>query len=510
MPRPVDIQVNQTGNALSGLQSLTGALTGLGTAAIAASAVAVTALAAIGVSAIKQGIEFNATLEQMKISFQTLARGELGPEASLEDINALGEEMLEWVKEISISTPFEAMDLAKNLRLLIGMGVPLEEAKDLIMDLGDATSAMGGNAAMFETIARAMAQISAKGKVSTEELMQLAEAGIPAFEILQEKLGVTREELDELLRGGLIPAQEGIDALSQGMEERFGGAMDEQSQSLNGMLSSLEDFKNFLLADITAPIFENLKPLLEEMMRIAQSPEFKYFAEQIGIKLAETFEAALPAFQEFVNEIFPIMETSLPYLIKAWDGLIALLKSPEFHVAMRIIAELLGAMIFLGARLADVIFNKSLPAIVQLFDIFYYYSGKFYEFISALPDKVYKLGSEIIQGLINGLKSKWEELKNLVEDIANSILNKIQNPLQIESPSKKTEWLGKMTARGFYEGMRKENEEYGNPNSFAPVINFNNPVVREENDIARIAKAVQFEITKQNNVYRGGYSSQTV
>lgn len=512
MPRPVDIKINQTGDALSGIRSISGALAGLGTAAIAASAVAVGALAAIGISAIKQGLEFNATLEQMQVSFNTFAEQLLGPTATLEEINALGEDMMDWVKEISITTPFEAMDLATNLRRLLAMGLPLEQAKDLLLDIGDATAAMGGSAEMFDSIARSFAQISAKGKVSTEELMQLAEAGIPAFQILQEHLGVTREELDKMLRDGLIPSTVGIDALSTAIEDRFGGAMAEQSLTMSGLLSSLSDFKNFLLADITAPLFEELKPLLNELMVIAQSPEFKEFATMLGLKLAETFEAALPVLREMVNEILPSMELALPILLDAWDGLIVLLKSPEFKDTMKFIAEVLGLIILGMAGVAKIITTQTLPALFQLSTIIRFHFLNLLAWLNNefLP-KFKKLGTDIINGIKQGLNGSWGELLQLAYNIANSIKNTIASALQIQSPSKVMEKLGEQTVEGFKVGMEKSSGQMLNQESkFMPTININNPSVRSDADIKGIAQQVMFEMKKMNNTYRGGFSTGTV
>lgn len=554
MPRPVDIKINQTGDALSGIRSISGALAGLGTAALAASAAAVGALAAIGISAIKQGLEFNATLEQMQVSFNTFARDLLGPEATLEEINALGDDMLQWVKEISISTPFEAMDLATNLRRLLAMGVPLEDAKDLLIDIGDAVAAMGGSGDMLNSIARAFAQMSAKGKVSTEELMQLAEAGIPAFEMLQEALGVSREDLDKLLRKGLIPASEGIDILSSAIEDRFGGAMADQALTMNGLLSSLSDFKNFLLADITAPLFEELKPLLTELMTIAQSPEFKVLADTIGRELVEAFRLILPLLETLSGPILEALNASMPDLIAAWEGIKAILADPKFQEEIKALGQLIGiwliiqikmfrfaveevipriihlketletafatftqllyiiaSPIFFAFKAIEDFVNKTRTTISQLRFIFEYYIGRAIDFVEEVPAKMKNLGGQIMQGLKDGMYNAWQGLINLAQSIANSIKNTIASALQIQSPSKVMEKLGEQTVQGFKVGMEKSSGQMLNQESkFMPTININNPSVRNDGDIKSLAQQVMFEMNKANRTYRGGFATQTV
>jgi tape measure domain-containing protein len=120
----------------------------------------------------------------------------------------------------------KAMGLEPNLRML--------------ETIGDTVAALGGSEEVFEGIIRALGQIQAKGKASAEELMQLAERGVPAYQILQEKLGLTAEQVANIGNEG-IEASRAIEALLEGMRERFGGNMERMSQSWEGMMSNLRD-----------------------------------------------------------------------------------------------------------------------------------------------------------------------------------------------------------------------------------------------------------------------------
>ena len=64
-----------------------------------------------------------------------------------------------------------------------------------IIAVGDAVSAVGGNTETLNGVATALTQISMKGKVSAEEMQQLAERGIPAYKLLAEGMGVTEAQL---------------------------------------------------------------------------------------------------------------------------------------------------------------------------------------------------------------------------------------------------------------------------------------------------------------------------
>src|SRR5205823_99725 len=88
-----------------------------------------------------------------------------------------------------------------------------------------------------------------QGKVSMEEIRQLAETGLPVFDILRDKLGLTAEQIQDIGNQG-VSSDKAISALLQGFDERFGGAMDAQSKTALGLLSTLKDNASFFLREI--------------------------------------------------------------------------------------------------------------------------------------------------------------------------------------------------------------------------------------------------------------------
>lgn len=76
------------------------------------------------------------------------------------------------------------------------------------------------------------------------------------------------------------------------------------------------------------------------------------------------------------------------------------------------------------------------------------------EFFSNLPDKLKEIGKNAIEGLVNGIKEKWEALKGAVGNIANGIKDGFQNTLQIHSPSKvMADLVGKNIMLGIEKGF---------------------------------------------------------
>ena len=76
------------------------------------------------------------------------------------------------------------------------------------------------------------------------------------------------------------------------------------------------------------------------------------------------------------------------------------------------------------------------------------------DWIVSLPDTVYGYGTDIIRGLINGIKSMAGEVARVVSGIVDGIKSRIKSALKISSPSKVMMEIGEFTGEGFIEGMK--------------------------------------------------------
>jgi len=74
-------------------------------------------------------------------------------------------------------------------------------------------------------------------------------------------------------------------------------------------------------------------------------------------------------------------------------------------------------------------------------------------YLKELPEKMKNLGIDIIQGLINGISSMMNNIKDKVKEVAGSITNGIKKALDINSPSRVTMELGEWTGIGLAEGI---------------------------------------------------------
>ena len=172
-----------------------------------------------------------------KISFSTL----LG--------ESQGQQMMDNLDQFAKATPFNTTNVIENAQKMLAMGW---DAESIIKDMeiiGNAAAATGKLDTGLESIVRAMSQIKTKGRLSTEELNQLAEAGIAAKAMLAEGLGYGTGDagiaaMTKDLEEGLIASDVAIQALLAGMQ-KYDGMMDSMAnETVEGLKSQLLDTFN--------------------------------------------------------------------------------------------------------------------------------------------------------------------------------------------------------------------------------------------------------------------------
>lgn len=190
--------------------------------------------------------EFSQELEYAKIAYSNLFGD-----------TALADEFINVLKDFAAKTPFSFQESEAAAKRLLAYGIQYKNVM-YVMQGVLAASSMQGNPQAIESVSRALGQIYTKGKLMNEEMRQLAEAGIPAYEILREKLGLTQKQLQNLGKES-IPASKAINALVDGMNERFGGVVAASSKTLKGIISNIKDNATMLISGAFEPLVTYVK-----------------------------------------------------------------------------------------------------------------------------------------------------------------------------------------------------------------------------------------------------------
>ncbi|NPV30487.1 MAG: tape measure protein [Firmicutes bacterium] len=262
---------------------------------------------------VKAGWQLNQTLSTARLGFITMM-------GSVDEANRHIREMTEFAAR----TPFQLEGLISASQQLQGMGIEANRVIPVLRAVGDALSASGKlSQDSVNRVVLALGQMSLRGKVASQEMLQLTEAGIPSWAILAEKMGVSTEQLQEMVSKGLVPAQAAIDALVVGLEERFGGTMDRISKTAPGMWSTLKDNVQIFMAKALQPLYDlweqKILPLLLRFSEVIQGISFK----SLTSKIAEfTGKAGL----SFEN-IKTVWERMVPAAETTWETIKAVIAS---------------------------------------------------------------------------------------------------------------------------------------------------------------------------------------
>jgi len=191
------------------------------------------------------GIQWNSTIQQNTIAFESMLK-------SADKAN----DLLGQLTKMAADTPFEFPELADAAKKMLAFGFAAKDVPGMLTKVGDAAAGLGMGGEGVQRIITALGQMQAKTKVSAGEMMQLTEAGIPAWDILAKSMGKSTAQVMELSEKGLIPADKAVQALADGMEERFPNMMAKQSKAFAGLMSTLKDNLNQTFGQVMKPAFD--------------------------------------------------------------------------------------------------------------------------------------------------------------------------------------------------------------------------------------------------------------
>jgi tape measure domain-containing protein len=252
----------------------------------------------------------------------------------------LAQEFINVLKDFAAVTPFPFKQAEEAAKRLLAYGIESKNVMFLMQGVLSAATVQGTDA-VIEPISRAMGQIYTKGRLMNEEMRQLAEAGIPVYEILQEKLNLTAEELRNLGRTA-IPAHIALNALVEGINERYNSTLKFASTTTQGIIGNIVDNSTMLFAGIFEPFTEYLRGALGRFGEFINELRSIYELKGIG----GVFEKLIPpALQQDIK----IFIANLKIL---WDIIKSGLAS-----AFRILGSLLKGLLYAFNALAPAIYT---------------------------------------------------------------------------------------------------------------------------------------------------------
>lgn len=244
---------------------------------------------------ISSGIEYNAQIEKYTTGFTNM----LGSAEAAQQV-------MSQIQEDAAKTPFDVESLTKANQYLISAGENASYARNTIMALGDAVSATGGGNDELNRMAQNLQQIANTGKATAVDIKQFAYAGINIYQVLADYTGKSVQEVQNMTISYDLLSQALIAASEEG--GRYYGAMETQSQTMNGRMSTLQDNVKQLAGLLTGDLSSGAGVVIGNLNDMLVAAQEAYKTDGwIGLAgaitgLTEPINTAKNAFKDFASK----------------------------------------------------------------------------------------------------------------------------------------------------------------------------------------------------------------
>lgn len=212
-----------------------------------------------------------------------------------------GEKATKWIDAFAKSTPLAVGEVADAFMLLKAYG--LDPMDGTLQALVDKNEQLGGGMERLTGITTALGQAQAKGKLQTEEILQLVERGVPAWDLLAKVTGKNKEQLDELATKGKL-GRDVIKSLIAELGKSADGAAAAGMSRLSGLLSNLGDTAtNFYTRIANAGALDYVKGKLQGVLDKIGEMDKNGRLDKLAKSLSDAFVQGAEKVEEFAKRL---------------------------------------------------------------------------------------------------------------------------------------------------------------------------------------------------------------
>lgn len=378
------------------------------------------------------GMAYNATMEKYQTNLTTMLNGNAQVAKKL-----TGE-----IEKMASQTPLAMNDLMDAAQTLMAFGAADETnmVKTLQM-IGDVAM---GDSQKLQSLSLAFGQMYSTGKLQGQDLLQMINAGFnPLIEL--EKMGYgTVASLKEQMSKGAISVEMVTKAFEHATQEggQFYNAMENQSKTFQGQMSTMKDNANALCGALAEGLFQSASTTLLPAVN-----------EWIDILLTATKEngiqGAIDVSGEIIANAISMFTSALPQLISTGINIVnSLMQGISQSMplitesAVQVINQLVtGFMSFLttfitvgGSIIAQLVngIALSLPELVKsaLDSLMMFVNtiiSNFSQILSTGEEILYNL----VDGILNSIPSIIDSAVTIISSIVTTIVNNLPKILEM-------------------------------------------------------------------------------
>lgn len=233
-------------------------------------------IAAAGFFTAQQALEYankiatvRGEYQQLEVAFNTM----LGSKAK-------ADALMDKVIDTAAKTPFDLQGVASGAKQLLAYGVASEDVTNRLVQLGNIAA---GLSIPLNDIVYLYGTTMVQGRLFTQDVRQFMGRGIPLVKELSKELGKTEEEINAMVTAGKIgfpEVQKVLDNLT-GSGGMFYNLMEEQSKTISGKISNLEDGISVMFNNIGKSSEGIINSVLDSAATVVEN------YEEIGVTIQE-------------------------------------------------------------------------------------------------------------------------------------------------------------------------------------------------------------------------------
>ncbi len=332
----------------------------------------------------KAAVANAASYEQNRIAFETM----LG---SADKARGLLQQLSDFAKR----TPFELPEVVEGSKQLLAFGFNADQIIPTFKTLGDIASGVGTD--KLPTLITALGQVNVAGELTARQLLQFTRAGVGLGSELANMLGVSKDQIKDMVAAGKI----GFPQVQQALENMtsqgglFFNGMERQSKSLNGIITNTKDTFGIFVRELVG---------IDSQGDIREGSLFAVLRDA-ATKFLEVVEKVRPAVTSFLIEMMKHKEVIMA-IAGAIGGLFVLAMIALISAiggALIVMAEfvIVGAAIGLAVGFIITHFNDWKAKAIEVVDYIKTIPARIGEFVMGLITWYIQLNLKTYEFFIN-------------------------------------------------------------------------------------------------------------
>lgn len=281
----------------------------VGVASIAAGIAATTAATGVG---------FKSMTENAEVMLTTLTGSAVQAKQTLADL-------LRFSKE----TPFEFDGVRAAAIQFLNAKIAANELIPILRKVGDAVSSIGGGDQDLRGVALALSQMMTAGRVNAQDMMQLTNRGIAAWDMLAQRMGRSVAEVRKLSETGALDGREAAMLIIDEMGRRAEGASAAMSKRFSGLWSSLKDDFAQFCGQVWEPLYVALVDVMGRLSKAFNSGASDVVMRQLNEAVSQLVSTIMRLIDTHGERFLENLISLLVWMAKATGEVITTLSSMD-------------------------------------------------------------------------------------------------------------------------------------------------------------------------------------